>query len=275
MQKLKRKLYVIIFEADTPAGKLFDLILLALILISVLVVMLESVKSLNEKYGDFFEKTEFIISALFTVEYFLRIWISENTKKYVFSFYGIIDFLAILPFYLSFFVSSPSALLMVRTMRLLRLFKVAGLSKYQTESIRLLSAIKASRARISVFLYVVLIIVVLLGTVMYIVEGEQNGFTSIPRSIYWAIVTITTVGYGDIAPQTTVGQFIAGLLMIIGYSIIAVPTGIVTAEMVKKQPEKTGTKQKAVKKCPSCGYEESDPEAKYCKICGTKLIDDD
>ena len=262
---LKRKLYTIIFEADTYWGRFFDIVLLIAILISVIAVMLESVDNIYVRYGRALEKIELVVTLLFTVEYAVRIWIVEKKKKYIFSFYGIIDFLAILPFYLALLFNSPKTFIVIRTLRLLRLFKIMGLSKYQNESQRLINALKASKARIAVFLYAVLIIVAVVGALMYLVEGAENGFTSIPRSIYWAIVTITTVGYGDIAPQTTLGQFIAGFLMIVGYSIIAVPTGIVTAEMVKQKRDK-------VLICHKCGHVETDLKAKYCKYCGEELI---
>ncbi len=279
VKDFKRKLYIIIFEADTPAGKAFDIALLLLILVSIAAVMLESVKTIGSRYGDLLENIELLVTVLFTVEYVLRIWISPSKKQYIFSFFGIIDLLAVLPFYIGLVVSSPRALIMVRTLRLLRVFKVLSLSKYQTESLRIIKALKASSARIFAFLYAVLIIITILGTVMYLIEGNENGFDSIPKAIYWAIVTVTTVGYGDIVPQTTAGKFIASVLMIIGYSIIAVPTGLVTVELQKSQSRASAAKSqtkksqesKDIKRCPSCGYTEYDPTALYCKYCGTKL----
>jgi len=237
--------------------------------------MLESVRSISQRYGRYLEDVEFVVTVLFTIEYLLRIWISPNKKQYILSFYGIIDLLAVLPFYIGLFVSSPRALIMVRTLRLLRVFKVLSLSKYQTEGMRIMKALKASAARILAFLYAVLIIITILGTIMYLIEGDENGFDSIPKSIYWAIVTVTTVGYGDIVPQTTAGKFIASVLMIIGYSIIAVPTGLVTVELQRvKQQEALKQKLSSlpeVKLCPSCGHIEDDEQAQFCKYCGTRL----
>lgn len=262
------RLHEIIFEADTPAGKAFDVILLISILLSVLVVMLESVSSFQMRFGDELYYAEWFFTILFTVEYIGRIVAVTRPRKYVLSFFGIIDLIAILPTYLSFFFAGTQALLVIRSIRLLRVFRVFKLVRFIGEARQLNNALRASRAKIIVFLGGVFSLVVILGTLMYLIEGAENGFTSIPKSIYWAIVTLTTVGYGDIAPQTTLGQGLASLIMIIGYGIIAIPTGIVTAEMSmqKKKPGNISTQA-----CPHCSAEGHDIDAVYCKKCGGHL----
>ncbi len=267
MSKLKDKLYEIVFEADTPKGKAFDVLLLFAIFLSILVVMLESVPGINQEYADTLYLIEWIITGFFTIEYFLRIWIVKKPTVYIFSFYGIIDFLSVIPSYLGLIFGGMSGFIVIRALRLLRIFRILKLSRYVSASKTIITALKASRAKISVFLYSVIMLVIIIGTIMYFIEGEENGFTSIPQSIYWAIVTLTTVGYGDIAPATPIGQFIASLVMILGYGIIAVPTGIVTTEMaIASQKERVITQV-----CPNCLHEDHDAQAVYCNRCGSLL----
>ena len=230
---LKKKLYDIIFKADTPAGKAFDIGLLIAILLSVGVVLIESVEQYSQNYGRLFIYAEWAFTLLFTAEYIIRILISPKRRKYIFSFFGIIDLLSILPAYLSLVFTGVHSLIILRSFRLLRVFRIFKLARFIGEASQLSKALSASRPKIIVFLVTVGIIVVIMGTIMYLVEGAENGFTSIPKSIYWAIVTLTTVGYGDVAPSTVLGQSLASIIMIMGYGIIAVPTGIVTAEMAK------------------------------------------
>ncbi|MBS9774925.1 MAG: ion transporter [Tenacibaculum sp.] len=273
MKKLKTKgrnwreiIHEIIYEADTKEGKLFDVILLFAILFSIAIVMLESVPSIERVYKNEINIAEWIITILFTIEYILRVICIKKPLKYVFSFYGITDFLSTIPKYLSLFFLGTNHLVALRALRLLRVFRILKLTRFIGESNHLMKALKASRARISVFLFFVLILCIILGTIMYLVEGRENGFTNIPISIYWAIVTLTTVGYGDISPQTPLGQFIASVVMILGYAIIAIPTGIVTNELMKNKKINTNTQS-----CSSCSYEGHDDDALYCKHCGNKL----
>lgn len=261
----KHRLHEIIYEADTPSGKLFDVILLIAILASILFVMLESVPSINAKYGDFLNIAEWIITILFSIEYILRIVAVKKPWKYVFSFYGVIDLLSTIPKYVSLVLVGSHNLAALRALRLLRVFRILKLARYIGESNRLLVALRASRAKIAVFLFFVIILCIILGTVMYMIEGSENGFTSIPRSVYWAIVTLTTVGYGDIAPGTPLGQLIASVIMILGYSIIAIPTGIVSSEMTRA---KIHTNTQA---CPNCLKENHQDGAEFCYHCGSKL----
>lgn len=265
--QLKTRLYKIIFEADTPTGKRFDIFLLILIGISIVAVMLESVPKLHSQYGQQLYIAEWIITFFFSIEYILRIWVVKHPKKYIFSFYGIIDLLAILPSFIGLFFVGAQGLMIIRGIRLLRIFRLFKLTRYTSEADTLLRALKASRTKISVFLFAIFTIVIFIGTLMYLVEGEEHGYTSIPKGIYWAIVTLTTVGYGDIAPATNLGQFIASLVMIMGYGIIAVPTGIVTAEFAKDK----WTKKPLSRSCSNCLKEDIDPDAVYCKHCGEKL----
>jgi voltage-gated potassium channel len=264
---LRHRLHEIIYEADTPAGKLFDVILLIAIVASVLFVMLESVDSVRAKYGDFLNIAEWVITVLFSIEYVFRMIAIKKPWKYVLSFYGIIDLLSTLPKYLSFFLVGSHNLAALRALRLLRVFRILKLARYMRESDRLIVALRASRAKIGVFLFFVLILCVILGTVMYLVESEETGFTSIPRSVYWAIVTLTTVGYGDIAPGTPLGQLISSVIMILGYAIIAIPTGIVGSEMVKAS-SKVHTNTQA---CPHCLHTTHRDDAIFCHQCGEKL----
>jgi len=263
---LKEKLHEIIFEADTKAGKLFDIILLVSILLSVIVVMLTSVKSINNKHGELLLFLEWTFTLFFTVEYFLRIYSIGKPLKYIFSFFGIVDLLAILPTYAGLFFPTTRYFSVIRILRMLRVFRVLKFAQYLGAAESLLLALKSSRKKITIFIFTVLTLVVILGSVMYIIEGEKNGFTSIPRSIYWAIVTLTTVGYGDISPQTELGQTLAAFIMILGYGIIAVPTGIVTSEMTKGKYKLVSTQA-----CKECSMEGHDGDANFCKYCGAKL----
>ena len=262
----KRELHEIIYEADTPNGKLFDLILLTTILASIVLVMLESIDSINDSYGTFLNISEWIITRRFTLEYILRIIAIEKPLKYIFSFYGIIDLLSTIPKYLSLIFIGSHHFAALRALRLLRVFRILKLTRYIGASNKLLIALKASRAKIGVFLFFIIILCVILGAIMYMIEGADNGFTSIPKSIYWAVVTMTTVGYGDIAPQTAFGQFIASIIMILGYAIIAIPTGIVSSEISKTDSIDTNTQS-----CPNCGIDGHKDGAEFCFSCGTKL----
>ncbi|MCZ6730783.1 MAG: ion transporter [SAR324 cluster bacterium] len=260
------RLHVIIFEADTPAGKAFDMALLVAILSSIIVVMLDSVEDIASRYGALLGALEWMFTILFTIEYVLRLVSVSRPLRYVFSFYGVIDLMAILPTYLSLIMSGAESLLVLRSLRLLRIFRVLKLAHYLSEANVLASALRSSGPKVLVFLGTVLSLVLIMGTMMYLVEGEENGFTSIPRSMYWAIVTMTTVGYGDIAPQTVLGQVLASVVMILGYSIIAVPTGIVSAELGKVSREKVSTRA-----CLECSLEGHDADARHCKYCGAAL----
>ncbi|GAA0871657.1 ion transporter [Gangjinia marincola] len=264
----------IIYEADTPMGKLFDVILLILILVSIVIVMLESIPKLNEKYADTFYLLEWIITGLFTIEYIARIISIKKPTKYIFSFYGIIDLLSVLPLYLSFFIAGSSALLTVRSLRLLRIFRILKVSRYLGAGNYLKKAISDSREKIAVFLFAVLMMCIISGTLMYIIEGEESGFVSIPVGIYWSIVTLTTVGFGDIAPVTPLGQFIAAVIMIMGYGIIAVPTGIVTSEYSKNLNSKENKVILNTIACYNCNAKKHQDDAKFCHNCGEPLRDD-
>lgn len=268
--KWKYKLHEIIYGADTPAGKFFDIALIIAILVSILVVMLESVSEIDQKYHKILNIAEWIITILFTIEYIARIISIKKPKVYIFSFFGIIDLLSTIPKYLSLLIGGSHFLVAIRALRLLRVFRVLKLVRYLGASDKLTKALKASRAKIFVFLFAVVILCSILGTIMYLVEGSSSsGFTSIPRSIYWAIVTLTTVGYGDIAPGTPLGQLIASMIMILGYGIIAIPTGIVSAEYVK------GVTAEAIitntRACTACNSTNHIDEAKYCSECGNEL----
>ncbi|NPA44375.1 MAG: ion transporter [Chlorobi bacterium] len=268
MKKLKLKLYEIVFEADTPAGKAFDIILLIAVSLSVIVVMLESVDSYNSRFPVLFHYAEWFFTIIFTIEYIVRIVIVNKKTKYIFSFYGIIDFLTILPSYIGLIIPGNAySLAVIRSLRLLRVFRIFQLPRYVSESQKLIKALIASKQRIGVFFFSVIMIVIILGTVMYLIEDKDAGFTNIPQSIYWAIVTLTTVGYGDIAPVTGLGKFIAGFVMILGYAIIAIPTGIITSEMNKVNKKEGITTQV----CPNCLKEGHDPDAQFCKFCGAEI----
>lgn len=259
----RSKLFVVIFGSDTRLGKFFDVFLIIAISLSVLVVMLDSIVALRDDYGEFFKITEWFFTILFTIEYALRLISAKNPKSYIFSFFGIIDLLAIIPTYLSLFLPGAQYLLAIRVLRILRVFRVLKLVKYMNEAEYISSALIASRRKISVFLFAVVMIAIFAGSLLYVVEGAENGFTSIPTSIYWAIVTLSTVGFGDIAPVTALGKLIAAIIMVMGYGIIAVPTGIVSYEMARAQQQP--------KNCLSCGFSEHDEDASYCKKCGSSL----
>ena len=264
----RHKIHEIIFEADTFYGKLFDIILLITIVSSVVAVMLESIDSIHQQYGNLLRIFEWIVTILFTIEYFLRIYAVNKPLKYIFSFMGIIDLLAIIPTYLIFIFPAAHFFTVVRSIRLIRVFRVFKLSHYLRGAHTMQIALRSSRPKIVVFLLSVMILVIVLGTLMYIIEGSSDtkGFDNIPNSIYWAIVTLTTVGYGDVFPATAFGKVVASFIMILGYGIIAVPTGIVTAEFSRKRKEKVNTQV-----CPDCTAEGHEMEAKFCNKCGAEL----
>ena len=264
----QEKIQRVIQRTDTPAGRLFDILLLITILFSIIIIMLETVSFFKEKYETEFLIIEFVITGLFTVEYILRIISERKPIKYIFSFYGVIDLLSILPTYLSLFITGTKPFTVIRAVRFLRVFRILEMSNYTMGSKTLVLALYRSRHKIIVFIISMLTLVIILGAIMYTVESAEAGFTSIPRSIYWAIITITTVGYGDIAPVTSLGQLIASFIMLVGYSIIAVPTGIVSAEIVRD--EKDDIKKY---KCPSCQKEGHSKDAKFCKFCGSQFND--
>lgn len=257
----KRKLYCIIFESKTPGGKAFDVSLLVAIGLSVTVVMLESVKSVQAEHAVLLRDLEWIFTGLFTLEYIARLLCVRRPWQYAWSFYGVIDLLAILPSYINLFTSA-NYVMVVRVLRLLRVFRVLKLAHFLEETDTLVTALRASRRKIMVFVFTVVAVVIVMGTLMYLIEGEANGFTSIPTSVYWAIVTLTTVGYGDITPHTPIGQLIASLIMIMGYGIIAVPTGIFSMEL------RHATKARDARVCANCETVESDRGARFCRRCG-------
>jgi voltage-gated potassium channel len=263
----RSKLHDTIYESNTIAGKAFDISLLILIIASIMVVMLDSIESYHRQYGEIFYVLEWIFTFIFTIEYILRLISIKQPLRYVVSFLGIVDLLAIIPSYLSLVLVGAQSLLVLRALRLLRVFRIFKLTHFLTEMEYLKEAMRSSLKKISIFMLVVLSLVIILGSVMYLVEKGENGFKSIPESVYWAIVTITTVGYGDIAPATPLGKFIASIMMFIGYGIIAVPTGIITTEIaIAVRGKKHGHET-----CPGCGKEGNDLDAKYCKYCGTQL----
>lgn len=275
----RQKTYVVIYGTHTPMGRLFDVVLLALIFISVIMVMLETVDDIDSRYHEILVLLEWIITVFFTVEYIFRIISNRKPLQYIFSFYGIIDLISILPMYLSFFISGSKILSVVRALRLLRLFRILDLANFANQGNELKKAIQRSRTKITVFIYFVLVICVILGSLMYVIESDESGFTSIPRSIYWCIVTLTTVGYGDIAPATSLGQIVASLVMILGYGIIAVPTGIVTSEYTKVTNEmkknilekhQVNIRAKIVN-CERCKHEIHQADANFCSNCGSSL----
>jgi len=265
-ESLKSKLYEIIFGTDTPLGKTYDVFLIIGILLSSILIMLESIASIQLKYGSIINIFEWIFVVLFTLEYFLRLYIVKRKKRYAFSFFGIIDLLSVLPAYIGFLIPSARYLMLIRVFRLLRLFRVFKMVRYVEESGTLMRALRASKPKISVFLLTIMFIVVFTGSLMYIIEGPQNGFDNIPESMYWAIVTVSTVGYGDISPQTNLGKIVSSLLMIVAYGIIAVPTGIITSEIhsATKKSAKMAT-------CPHCFSEDHSIDAMFCNKCGGKL----
>ena len=268
MKGSRERLHEIIFEADTPAGKRFDVLLLWLIVASVVAVMAETVPDWHDRYLGTFVALEWVFTGLFTIEYITRLLVVKRPLRYATSFFGLVDLLAILPTFVGLLIPGSGSLRIIRILRLLRAFRVLKLVGFIEEARGLQTALRASRRRIIVFLSVVLALVTILGTLMYLVEHGQSGFSSIPKSIYWAIVTVTTVGYGDIAPQTIAGQVIASCMMIIGYAIIAVPTGMIGVEMIRKGASSGSVSTQA---CPACGRDGHDPDAVYCKHCGNAL----
>lgn len=267
-KELRRKLFEVIFKADTLAGKTFDLLLLVFIVVSVVSVTLETIPGLDESFKKRLFYTEWFFTIIFTVEYIARIYSLKKPRTYIFSFFGVIDFLAILPSYITLIYAGSQYFVVLRVFRLLRVFKILRMVEFLGEAEILRSAVKASLPKIFVFLITVFCIVIIMGTIIYKVEGPENGFTSIPMSMYWTIVTLTTVGYGDIVPATATGQFISSVLMIVGYGLIAVPTGIVTANLTHKQ--KIQASPSAIS-CSSCGSSEHVTDAKFCKDCGEVL----
>ncbi len=262
----QQRMHEVIFEADSAAGKAFDVALLVAILVSIIAVMLESVAHIRADWGAMLKGIEWVITILFTIEYALRLLCVGRPWRYAVSFFGIVDFLAIAPTYLSIFVVGAQSLVVIRTLRLLRVFRVLKLAHYLHESQALMIALRRTRAKVTVFLLAVLTVMIIMGSVMYLVEGPEGGFTSIPQSVYWAIVTMATVGYGDIAPQSFLGQTLAAFAMIIGYSIIVVPSGIFSVELIAARKQEVSTQA-----CPSCSREGHDADAEYCKYCGTHL----
>ena len=265
LSHLKLIVEEVIFGTETRWGRGFDIVLLWAILLSLVAIMLESIPDFNKKYHDILYGVEWFFTILFTLEYLLRIWVSQSAKKYAFSFFGLVDFLAILPTYLSLIITGSQFLLVIRAIRLLRVFRVLKLVRYLSGAKLLVTSLNASKEKVFVFLSAVLTLVTILGTLMYMIEGGENGFDSIPHSIYWAIVTLTTVGYGDIAPATTVGRFLAAFIMILGYAIIAVPTGIVGVELSK------ATRKDDPLHCQRCGESQHFETARFCHKCGERL----
>jgi voltage-gated potassium channel len=264
----RERLFTIIFEAETRAGKNFDIFLLILIFTSIILVMIESVPTMMKEYSRHLYIAEWVITILFTIEFILRLVVVKKPWKYMTSFYGVVDLLSILPTYISIFFPQSQFLIVIRSLRLMRVFRIFKLTRFVRESMTIVLALKASARRILVFLSFIVLLSIILGALIYVVESPQNEkFNSIPQSVYWSIVTITTVGYGDISPVTPVGKLIASLIMLLGYAIIAVPTGIVTVELSKS----ARTEAAEAQACPSCGHGGHDPDAKYCKFCGHSL----
>jgi voltage-gated potassium channel len=264
----RARLHEVIFEAETPLGRRFDEVLIICILASVCVVMLDSVRGYQEQWGGVFQALEWIFTGLFTLEYFLRLISVGRPLAYARSFFGVVDLLAILPTYVSLFVPGSQYFLVIRLLRVMRIFRVLKIVQYVGEANHLMDALRASRRKITIFLLAVVTLAVIFGSIIYVVEDEVDGFTSIPRCVYWAIVTLTTVGYGDISPKTNLGQAISAVIMILGYGIIAVPTGIVSAEFAQVGRHMSPVSTQA---CPSCSCEGHDRDAVYCKQCGEKL----
>ena len=267
IEQRRFRLHEIIYESNTKAGKAFDVALLIAIFASIVIVMLDSVLSIHKQHGDLLYKLEWVFTALFTVEYFLRLFSIRKPWSYVFSFLGLIDLIALIPSYLSIFIPGAQALLVFRALRLLRVFRIFKLGTFLTEINFLTTALRGSVRKISIFLLTVLTLTVILGSIMYLLEQKENGFSNIPESIYWAIVTITTVGYGDISPVTPTGKFVASVVMLIGYAIIAVPTGIITHDIAMAAKQK----KELPESCPSCGREGHEQDALFCKFCGSSL----
>ncbi|MEX2512526.1 MAG: ion transporter [Cyclobacteriaceae bacterium] len=267
----KKRLAHIVYEWDDKASKTFDLVLLILILLSVIVVILDSVQAIHIAYGKALYWLEWFFTLVFTIEYFLRIWLSNKKWGYIFGFYGLVDLLAIVPTYLSLFLYTTQYLTVIRALRFLRILRILKMSEYLKEASILMTALKHSRVKIQIFIGSILTIVLVMGSIMYIVEGPESGFTSIPRSMYWAIVTLTTVGYGDIAPATDFGQVLASIIMLLGYAIIAVPTGIVTSQLTFARSKAAGKATTNIKTCLACSLKDHTSDAIYCRNCGSKL----
>lgn len=263
---LKHKMHEVIFGTEKGPGRNFDIAVIIIILASVFALFLDSVAAINAKYGHLLFTAELAFTFLFTVEYLARIYCVPNRKKYIFSFYGLVDLIAILPTYLSIFIPGAQHLLVVRIFRVLRIFRIFKLLHYMSEAHVLLRSLESSRHKISVFLVAVVTLVIVFGSLMYLIEGPGNGFSSLPKSIYWAVVTVTTVGYGDIAPQTAMGQAVAAMAMITSYAIIAIPTGILSAELIRESQRQISQQQ-----CNSCKKLGHDKNANYCKYCGVQL----
>ena len=269
---LRERIYRVVFLADTTAGRAFDLALIVAILASVLVVMLDSVESLRADHYDLFLAAEWFFTVLFTVEYVVRLAVVARPARYARSFFGVVDLLSILPTYISLIVPGAQVLLSVRILRVLRVFRVLKLANYLDEAEQLSRALSASRRKILVFIFVILTLVTVIGSMMYLIEGGENGFTSIPQSVYWAVVTLATVGYGDIFPVTPLGKALASVLIVMGYGIIAVPTGIVTVEMNREREAAEAARRHET--CPQCGLDSHAPDARFCRRCGTNILKD-
>jgi voltage-gated potassium channel len=268
---LQQRFYEVIFGTETPAGKWFDIVLILVILVSVAVIMLDSIPKLHAHYGPLYLQIEWVFTALFTVEYLVRIWCTPNRRGYMLSVYGLIDLLALLPTYLSLLLPQAAPLLIIRLLRILRIFRVLRLLSLLREANELAAALNRSARKIFVFFSLVIILATIFGCLIYVVEGSENGFHTIPKSIYWAIVTITTVGYGDIVPQTAIGRAISAIGMLIGYAVIAVPTGIVTAELTLSEQARRERTTAQSRNCTNCAHVEADPHSHYCRYCGAHL----
>ncbi len=268
---LQKTIYDVIFGYDTKAGRTFDVILICLIVVSVTAVLLDSVESYHQRFGEFLFQLEWFFTVVFTVEYFLRLYSSPDKRRYALSFYGLIDLFSILPTYIAFLFPSAQFLIVIRIMRVLRIFRILKLFRYMGEANLLYTALLQARRKIFVFLFSVLTLIVIFGALMFIIEGPEHGFNNIPRSIYWAIVTITTVGYGDVSPQTPLGQLVAGLAMICGYAIIAVPTGIIGAELMNEYQNRNQKNLAEDRKCSNCKATGHDMDARFCKYCGSLI----
>lgn len=268
---LQQKFYEVIFGTETPAGKWFDIILIVVILASVAVIMLDSVHKLDVEYGNFYLKLEWVFTILFTIEYLIRVWCAPNRKAYILSIYGVVDLLALLPTYLSLLLPQTAPLLIIRLLRIARIFRVLRLLTLLAEANMLAGALRRSARKVFVFFAFMLILTTIFGCLVYVAEGGRNGFSNIPVSIYWAIVTITTVGYGDVVPHSVIGRAIAAAGMLIGYAVIAVPTGIITAELTAAQQSKRNQETRDSRNCTNCAAVEREPEAHYCRQCGSPL----
>jgi voltage-gated potassium channel len=269
IETLRHTLYQVIYQAHTPAGRWFDIILIISILASVLTIVLDSVAEISQQYGKLLLTAEWVFTALFTVEYILRIFCIHRPFKYIISFYGIIDLLAIVPSYLSIFIPGLHSLLIIRILRVLRIFRILKLVQFINQSNLLINALLASRFKITIFLFTITTLLVVFGSAMYVIEGPENGFTNIPVSIYWSVVTLTTVGFGDITPKTDLGRAVSAIVMVTGYAIIAVPTGIFTAELSQEMRRQNARADKRI--CTKCRKNEHEPDANYCRICGEEL----